>query len=119
MFGDKWAPAILFVLSNGPLRRVDIASEVRACSVGAEWSRTPPVLHDSILARTLKRMTAAGLVSRTGSTDTFPPQAIYTATPEVVDLLKLLEPAVAWTRKNASLVERARGSHRRCATPGT
>jgi hypothetical protein len=34
---------------------------IRSYSIGQEWSGKPAVLHDSILARALKKMTDAGI----------------------------------------------------------
>ena len=74
LFGDKWALAIMFALSDGPLRRVDILSTVKSYSIGKEWSDKNAVLHDSILARTLKKMTEEGLLARARAAGTFPPK---------------------------------------------
>lgn len=72
LFGDKWAPAILVTLSDGPMRQKEILSTISSYSVGEEWSDKHATLHDSILARTLKKVTEEGLLARTRRTDTFP-----------------------------------------------
>jgi DNA-binding HxlR family transcriptional regulator len=64
LFGDKWVPPILVTLADGPMRQVEILSTIRSYSIGQEWSGRPAVLHDSILARALKTMTAEGLLIR-------------------------------------------------------
>lgn len=46
------------------MRRVEILSMIRSYSVGQGWSGRSVVLHDSISARVLKKMTAAGLLIR-------------------------------------------------------
>jgi DNA-binding HxlR family transcriptional regulator len=64
LFGDKWVSPIVIILSDGSIRRVEILSTIRSYSVGQGWSGGSVVLHDSILARALKQMTAAGLLVR-------------------------------------------------------
>jgi DNA-binding HxlR family transcriptional regulator len=64
LFGDKWVSPIVVTLAEGPMRRVEILSMIRSYSVGQGWSGRSIVLHDSILARVLKKMTAAGLLIR-------------------------------------------------------
>jgi DNA-binding HxlR family transcriptional regulator len=64
LFGDKWVSPIVVTLAEGPIRRVEILSMIRSYSVGQGWSGRSVVLHDSILARVLKKMTAAGLLIR-------------------------------------------------------
>ena len=61
LFGDKWAPAILVTLSGGPMRPVEILSTINSYSIGEEWSDKHDFLHDSMLARTWKKMTEEGL----------------------------------------------------------
>ncbi|MEV8444160.1 hypothetical protein AB0425_42870 [Actinosynnema sp. NPDC051121] len=60
LFRDKWAPAILVTLPDGPLRRVEILSTVNSYSIDENWTDKHAVLHDSILARTLKNMINRG-----------------------------------------------------------
>jgi hypothetical protein len=57
LVGDKWTLAILVKLSDGPMRRVEILLTVNSYSIGEEWSDKHAILHDSMLARTLKKMT--------------------------------------------------------------
>jgi hypothetical protein len=58
LFGDKLVSPIVVTLAEGPIRRVEILSMIRSYSVGQRWSGRSVVLHDSILARALKKMTA-------------------------------------------------------------
>lgn len=107
VFGDKWALPIIVALADGPLRRVDILSTINSHSVGAEWSDKSAILHDSILTRTLRKMTEEGLLIRTQKEDTFPPRVYYSLRPEVAEFLRVVEPVVAWARRNPELVARA------------
>jgi DNA-binding HxlR family transcriptional regulator len=72
LFGDKWAPAIVVALARGRMRRVEILSTVNSYSIYEDWSDKRIVLHDSILTRTLKKMTTEGLLVRTESVESFP-----------------------------------------------
>lgn len=60
LFSDKWVAPILVTLAGGSMRRVEILGTIRSYSVGQEWSDKPVVLHDSILMRVLRKMTAEG-----------------------------------------------------------
>ncbi|CAM4296380.1 helix-turn-helix domain-containing protein [Kibdelosporangium persicum] len=112
LFADKWAPAINVTLSHGPMRRAEILSTIKSYSLDKEWSDKNSVLHDSILARTLKKMTEEGLLVRTRDTETFPPKVFYSLRPEVAELLKLLEPLVEWVRRNPDLIAKAQARSR-------
>jgi DNA-binding HxlR family transcriptional regulator len=112
LFGDKWALAIMFALSDGPLRRVDILSTVKSYSIGKEWSDKNAVLHDSILARTLKKMTEEGLLTRSCAVGTFPPKVTYTLRPEVLELLKRGEALVEWTVEHPEIIAQAQAYSR-------
>jgi hypothetical protein len=46
------------------MRRKEILSTISSYSIGEEWSDKHAVLHDSILARTLKKITEEGLLTR-------------------------------------------------------
>jgi DNA-binding HxlR family transcriptional regulator len=113
LFADKWAPAINVTLSHGPMRRAEILSTIKSYSLDEEWSDKNSVLHDSILARTLKKMTEEGLLVRTRDTETFPPKAFYSLRPEVVEFVKLVEPLVEWVRRNPDLIAKAQARSRR------
>jgi DNA-binding HxlR family transcriptional regulator len=107
LFGEKWAPAILVTLSDGPMRRKEILSTISSYSIGEQWSDKHAVLHDSILARTLKKMTEEGLLTRTRCTETFPVQVIYSLKPEVLEFLSLAEVLVGWADGHPELVAQA------------
>jgi DNA-binding HxlR family transcriptional regulator len=63
------ALAILVTLSDGPMRRVEILSTINSYSIGEKWSNKHAILHDSMLARTLKKMTEEGLLTHTAHRD--------------------------------------------------
>lgn len=113
LFGDKWVPAILVALSDGPLRRKEILSTIGSYLIGEEWSDKHNTLHDSILARTLKKMTEEGLLVRERCTETFPPSVTYAMMPEVREALSLFEPLVAWLDRHPELVAQAQAYARR------
>ncbi|MEC3974937.1 winged helix-turn-helix transcriptional regulator [Amycolatopsis sp. H20-H5] len=113
LFGDKWAPAILVTLADGPMRRKEILSTISSYSIGEEWSDKHAVLHDSILARTLKKMTEGGLLTRTRCTETFPVQVVYSLKPEVLEFLSLSEVLVGWADGHPELVAQAQAYSRR------
>lgn len=118
LFGDKWAPPILVALTGGPMRRIDILHTVRSYSIGQEWSGKPAVLHDSILARALKKMTDAGLLVREERPSGFPPAVYYSLTPQVVESLTALAPWVRWARAHPEIIQRAQEQSRRHRTKG-
>jgi DNA-binding HxlR family transcriptional regulator len=107
LFGDKWAPAIVVALAPGRMRRVEILSTVNSYSLYEDWSDKRVVLHDSILTRTLKKMTNEGLLVRTESVESFPREVYYSLTPVVAELLAVIEPAVQWARRNRELIAAA------------
>ncbi|WP_158851185.1 winged helix-turn-helix transcriptional regulator [Saccharothrix deserti] len=112
LFGDKWVPAIMVALRDGPLRRVEILSTVNSYSIDENWSDKHAVLHDSILARTLKKMREQGIILRESHTETFPPEVTYSLNPEVVEVLTLAEPLIAWTEKHPELLAQAQAHSR-------
>lgn len=112
LFGDKWAPAIVVALAGGPMRRKEILSTISSYSIGEEWSDKQAVLHDSILARTLKKMTEEGILSRRRDTETFPARVYYSLNLEVVELLDVLDTVVAWVNKHLGLIARAQAYRR-------
>jgi DNA-binding HxlR family transcriptional regulator len=112
LFRDKWAPAINVTLSHGPMRRAEILSTIKSYSLGEEWSGKPAVLHDSILTRTLRKMTDEGLLARRRDTSTFPPKVFYSLAPEITEFVELVEPLVDWVRRNPKLVAQAQAYSR-------
>lgn len=113
LFGDKWTPAILAALANGPLRRVEILSTISSYSIGEEWSDKHTVLHDSILARYLKKMTEEGLLTRTRSPETFPTKVMYSLTPDVLEFLEIADRALTWVDAHPELISNAQAYRRR------
>ena len=112
LVGDKWTLAILVTLSDGPMRRVEILSTINSYSIGEEWSDKHAILHDSMLARTLKKMTEEGLLTRTRRTEIFPPQVFYSLKQDAVEFLQLCEPAIAWAEEHTELIEHAQAYSR-------
>jgi len=112
LVGDKWTLAILVTLSDGPMRRVEILSTINSYSIGEEWSDKHAILHDSMLARTLKKMTAEGLLTRARRTEIFPPQVFYSLKQDAVEFLQLAEPAIAWAEEHTELIEQAQAYSR-------
>ena len=104
LFGDKWAPAIIVALANGKMRRAKILSTVNSYSIGSDKHA---VLHDSILARTLKKMTREGILVRTRRAEIFPPRVYYSLNPEIVEFLRVVEPVVEWVRRHPDLIAQA------------
>ena len=113
LFGDKWVPAILVALADGPMRRKEILSTISSYSIGKEWSDKHAVLHDSILARTLKKMTEEGLLVRTRNTQGFPATVTYSLNPEVLTFLTLVETLVGWVDDHPELIAQAQAYSRR------
>ncbi|GLY71381.1 winged helix-turn-helix transcriptional regulator [Amycolatopsis taiwanensis] len=114
LFNDKWAPAILATLADGEVRRVDILSTIKSFSYGAEWSDKQTSLQDSMLARTLKRMTEEGLLVRTESDPpTFPAEVYYSLTPPMEEFLVAVGPVREWARRHKDLIARAQAHRRR------
>ncbi|WP_245900439.1 winged helix-turn-helix transcriptional regulator [Prauserella shujinwangii] len=110
---DKWAPAIIVTLAHGKMRRADILTTINSFTYGEEWTVQPKQLQDSILSRTLKRMTEEGLLVRTQEDlRSFPAEVYYSLSPEMEEFLTVVEPAAAWARRHADLLARAK-AHRR------
>ncbi|SDJ01724.1 DNA-binding transcriptional regulator, HxlR family [Actinokineospora alba] len=112
LFGDKWAPVILVTLQGGPMRRKEILSTISSYSIGKEWS-DKHVLHDSILARTLKTMTEEGLVTCTSDTMTFPHLVYYTLNPALSEYLEIAKALLPWVDAHPELIAHAQAYARR------
>jgi DNA-binding HxlR family transcriptional regulator len=119
LFGDKWVPAILVALRDGPLRRVEILSTVNSYSIDENWTDKHAVLHDSILARTLKKMREQGLIVRESCDKSFPPEVAYSLTPAVAEVLTLAEPLIEWTRAHPEFSMMSWNSTPRPVTAGS
>nr|WP_245782652.1 winged helix-turn-helix transcriptional regulator [Actinokineospora terrae] len=100
-------------LRDGPLRRVEILSTVNSYSIDENWTDKHAVLHDSILARTLKKMRKQGLIVRESCDKSFPPEVAYSLTPAVAEVLTLAEPLLKWTRAHPELLSQAQAHSRR------
>jgi len=95
------------------MRRKEILSTISSYSIGEEWSDKHTVLHDSILARTLKKMTEEGLLTRIRCTKTFPVTVTYSLKPEVLEFLTLAQTLVTWTDDHPELIAHAQAYSRR------
>lgn len=85
LVGQKWAAAILAAGTRGARR----FSEYRAMVKG---------ISDKVLAQRLKALEAQGLIERTVIPST-PVQILYSVTPDGHELISLLIPVVAWSRR--------------------
>ncbi|WP_051400208.1 winged helix-turn-helix transcriptional regulator [Haloechinothrix halophila] len=112
LWSDKWGPAIVAALWDGPLRYNDILEKVRSYSIAAGWTDKTPVLHESILTRTLKRMVGEGLITRSESSGGVPPSVWYALNPSFAESYEVGLPLVDWARRNSDLIARAK-AHRR------
>ena len=112
LFGDKWTLAIMVALSEGPLRRTHIFATVNSYTVNSGWPEKPAVLHDSVLARYLKKMVGQGLLVHDYDDSIFPPRAHYALTPEAEEFLAQLRELASWASRHADLVARAQAYHR-------
>jgi DNA-binding HxlR family transcriptional regulator len=112
LFGDKWTLAIVSTLAHGPMRRVEILTTINSYSVGEDWSDKHGVLHDSILTKSLKKMTAEGLLVRTRHAEIFPPKVYYSLTRDALEFLKAADPVIEWARSHADLIARAQAYRR-------
>jgi DNA-binding HxlR family transcriptional regulator len=108
LFHGEWTAAILVVLSDGPKHYKQIRDHVRSLNLPDSWSGRPRVLHDGVLARTLKSMTAKELIDREQISASFPPSVRYALTPATAEALAAWTPVIDWARKHADLISRAR-----------
>jgi DNA-binding HxlR family transcriptional regulator len=76
----EWVPAVMLTLLASPLRYTAILSAVRSRDTDMS-ARRHETLHDSVLARTLRRMADDGLLDRSERTGVFPPSVLYALTP--------------------------------------
>ncbi|WP_418153398.1 winged helix-turn-helix transcriptional regulator [Actinoalloteichus caeruleus] len=107
LLGDKWVPAVLLVLSAGPLRRVEILSTIRSYPLSVEWSEKVSVLHDSILTKVLKKLTDEGLLLREQKEEVFPPYVTYALTPAAREFVSAMGVLVEWARRHEEVIARA------------
>lgn len=112
IFGDKWTLPVMVALSDGPMRRSQIHVTVNSYEVGEQWPAGGSVLHDSILTRCLKKMTAEGLISREESVGSFPPRVCYSLRPEGREFLELAGAITVWSSRNEHVIASARDYQR-------
>jgi DNA-binding HxlR family transcriptional regulator/predicted MFS family arabinose efflux permease len=110
----EWVPSILLTLWDEPLHYKEILAAVRTHEVGAwGWDRRPEKLHDSVLARTLRRMNDDGLIDRDESLGVFPPSVLYALTPPGRELLAAAAALAQWAEQHPDVVVGAAVRHRR------
>ncbi len=112
VFGDKWTIPVMVALAGGPLRRSEILATVTSYSLDENWPDKSPVLHDSILSRTLRKMVANRLVARHELPDAFPRHVRYELRPEALDFLERVRHVAGWSTDNAHVVTNAHDRHR-------
>lgn len=81
MIGKRWSGAIIWALSDGPMRF-------------AELKRAVPGLSDRLLSRRLRELEAAGMISRTVEDD-LPVKVTY----ELTEKGRSLKPAIQMLRE--------------------
>jgi DNA-binding HxlR family transcriptional regulator len=115
LFSGDWMNPVLVALKDGPKHYTELATLVRAMNSADSdsWSGKPRVLHDSVLTRTLKSMTADGLILRHEEVGTFPPSVQYAISTATAEALDALEPMVAWVGRHPDLIEHAQRRRRR------
>ena len=112
LFKDKWMLAIR-TLRHGPLRRAETLSTVNSYSIGDNLTDKHTVLHDSIPARTLKKMREQELIVRQSCDMPFPPRVLYSLIPTVFEVVALAEPLIEWTRVRQELLAQTQAHNRR------
>ena len=114
LFSGDWMNPVLVALKDGPKHYTELAALVRAMNTAGSdsWSGKPRVLHDRVLTRTLKSMTADGLILRHEEVGAFPPSVQYAISNATAEALDALEPMVAWVDRHPDLIERAQRRRR-------
>ncbi len=112
-----WTPAVLFALRDGALHFTDILTTVRTYSFTGDWPVHHVTLHDSILARTLKRLTEDGLLDRDEADGAFPPSVQYGLTAAGREILAAAPILAAWATRHADLIVRAQRNRRQGGAP--
>jgi DNA-binding HxlR family transcriptional regulator len=108
---SEWLPPVLVVLADRPLHYRQILERVRDQTASDRWGGPPCHLHDSVLARTLRRLTEDGLVTRSETLGVFPPSVRYSPTNAVRELLVAIQPLARWAHDHSGLIADAR-THR-------
>lgn len=108
LFDGEWTSAILVVLSDGPKHYKQIRDRIRSLTMPEVGRARGRVLHDSVLTRSLKSMTAKKLIERKQISASFPPAVQYSLTPATAEALSAWGCVINWARKHADLVTRVR-----------
>ncbi|GAA0609693.1 hypothetical protein GCM10010174_28780 [Kutzneria viridogrisea] len=95
------------------MRRKEILSTLSSFSIGKEWLDKHTALHDSYLARVLKKLTEAVLLARTRHTEPLPPRVYYSLKPEGVEFLELSRTMLTWIDAHPDVTVRAQEYARR------
>lgn len=66
------------------------------------------LLHDWVLAKTLRAMTDRNLIERQQVPKVFPPSVHYALAPATVEALSAWESVIDWARKHPELIARGR-----------
>ena len=85
LVGKRWSSAVLMAVSRGATRFTEIVAVV-------------PGLSDRLLAQRLRELESVGLLAREVIATT-PVQVRYRLTASGVDLMRSLQPLVAWGRR--------------------
>ncbi|GAA2234732.1 catDE operon transcriptional regulator CatR [Herbiconiux moechotypicola] len=85
LVGRRWSSGILLAIARGAHRFSEIVASVAGLS-------------DRLLSQRLKELELAGLVERTVIATT-PVQVRYALTPRGADLMRSLQPLVAWSHR--------------------
>jgi DNA-binding HxlR family transcriptional regulator len=104
----EWAPAIMWALRDGALHYRDLLLAVRRIEPSEGWPRRHVTLHDSMLARTLRRMTDEGLICRVEDRSGFPPAVCYSLSEAGRDFLHAAAALAAWSDRHAGIVAQAK-----------
>jgi DNA-binding HxlR family transcriptional regulator len=107
LLSAEWTPSILVALLGGPLHYKDLLSAVRSLRAAERWSDRHQVLHESILSRSLRALTADGLIVRVQDPGVFPPSVQYRLMPAAREIVQILVPAAEWSKRHPEIVERA------------
>lgn len=109
LVGDKWTPAILFALADGPQRPSEIMATINTFSpMAEEWTERRFKLHDSILARALRKLVEEGLVVRHDDGESFPPRVFYALTGPAQEYLKMERPLADWAGRHVEQIAASR-----------
>ena len=108
----EWAPSIAVALVDGPLQYKDILVAVRRLHPAHRWSERHTNLHESILSRTLNRMTSDGLLERHEASVKFPPTVHYSLTSEFDLLLESFRTVARWSLEHGDLIAQAQRQRR-------